>query len=59
MTTLTKKPTHGRLVLTLPSGSEQELFTNMPFSLLQRERMKLINSGVYPKEKLRIRYLQL
>jgi hypothetical protein len=56
--TTTPKPTNGRLVLTLPSGGEQELFTNLPFPLLQKKRMELINYGEYKKEVLRIRYLQ-
>jgi hypothetical protein len=50
------KPTHGKLVQTLPSGKTITLADNQPWAILQDLKKEFAQHGV-PKEQMKIKYL--
>lgn len=50
------KPTHGKLVQTLPSGKTITLADNQPWAILQDKKKEFAQRGV-PKAQMKIKYL--
>ena len=50
------RPTHGKLVQTLPSGKTITLADNQPWAILQDKKKEFAQRGV-PKVQMKIKYL--